>query len=116
MSEITIYHHPRCSNSRSALQLLQERGLQPRVVDYVKAPLDAPALTALAARVGLPLRELLRSKEPEYAALDLGNPARSDAELIAAVAAHPQLLNRPIVVTPKGARLCRPPELVLDLL
>ena len=116
MSPITIYHNPRCSNSRGALQLLQERGLAPHIVDYVKEPLDAAALTALVAQLGLPVRELLRSKEPEYAALDLANPARSEAELIAAVAAHPTLLNRPIVVTPKGARLCRPPELVLELL
>ena len=71
---------------------------------------------AFYRRLGVPVRELLRSKEPEYAALDLANPARSEAELIAAVAAHPTLLNRPIVVTPRGALLCRPPERVLELL
>lgn len=114
--EATIYHNPRCSNSRGALALLREHGIEPAIVDYLGHPLDVPALEALVARLGVPLRELLRTKEAAYAELDLGNPARTEGELYAAVAAHPVLLNRPIVVTPKGALLCRPPERVLELL
>lgn len=116
MTDITIYHNPRCSNSRGALQLLREHGVEPQIVDYLKAPLNAVQLTALVAQIGLPVRELLRSKEAAYQELDLDNPALTDAQLIAALAAHPVLLNRPIVVSPKGARLCRPPETVLELI
>ncbi|WP_029696167.1 arsenate reductase (glutaredoxin) [Comamonas badia] len=113
---VTIYHNPRCSNSRGALALLRERGVEPVIVDYLGHPLDAARLKALVQRIGVPLRELLRTKEAAYAELDLGNPARTEDELYAAVAAHPILLNRPIVVTSKGALLCRPPERVLELL
>jgi len=116
MSDITIYHNARCSNSRGALEILREHGLEPTVVDYIKEPLDVAQLTALVARLGLPVRELMRSKDAVYQELGLADPKRTDAELIAAIAAHPVLLNRPIVVTPKGARLCRPPERVLELL
>lgn len=115
-TDITIYHNARCSNSRGALALLRERGIEPIVVDYLATPLDAGQLTALVARLGVPVRELLRSKEAAYQALGLDDPARSDEDLIAALAAHPVLLNRPIVVTPRGALLCRPPERVLELL
>lgn len=111
---VTIYHNSRCSNSRGALALIRERGIEPHIVDYIAHPLDAAALTALVAQLGLPVRELLRSKEAVYAELQLDT--LGDAELIAAVAAHPVLLNRPIVVTPRGAALCRPPEKVLALL
>ena len=113
---VTIYHNPRCSNSRGALALLRERGVEPEIVDYLGHPLDVAQLKALVQRMGVPLHELLRPKEAVYAELDLGNPARTEAALYAAVAAHPVLLNRPIVVTPKGALLCRPPERVLELL
>ncbi|AEB86218.1 arsenate reductase (glutaredoxin) [Alicycliphilus denitrificans] len=116
MSDITIYHNARCSNSRGALELLRERGIEPTIVDYIKEPLGVAELTALAARLGVPVRELLRSKEAIYQELNLDAPSVSDRQLIEAVAAHPVLLNRPIVVSPKGARLCRPPQLVLDLL
>lgn len=116
MSDITIYHNARCSNSRGALALLRERGLEPVVIDYIKEPLNVAQLTALVARLGVPVRELLRAKEAAYQALDLGNPRHSDADVLEAVANHPELLNRPIVVTPRGARLCRPPEMVLELL
>jgi arsenate reductase len=112
----TIYHNSRCSNSRGALALIRERGIEPQIVDYLAEPLDAPALMALVRQLDMPVRDLLRSKEAAYAELQLADPARSDAELIAAVAAHPVLLNRPIVVTPRGAALCRPPEKVLALL
>lgn len=113
---VTIYHNSRCSNSRGALALIRERGIEPTVVDYVAEPLGAAALSALVRQLGVPVRELLRSKEAIYAELQLGDPAIGDAELIDAVAAHPVLLNRPIVVTPRGAALCRPPEKVLALL
>lgn len=113
---VTIYHNSRCSNSRGALALIRERGLEPTIVDYIAEPLDAAALAALVRQLGLPVRDLLRSKEAVYAELQLDAPAIGDAELIAAVAAHPVLLNRPIVVTPRGAALCRPPEKVLALL
>ncbi|WP_159911282.1 arsenate reductase (glutaredoxin) [Pantoea sp. 18069] len=113
---VTIYHNSRCSNSRGALALIRERGIAPQIVDYIAEPLDAAALTALIAQLGVPVRDLLRSKEAVYAELQLDGPAIGDAELIAAVAAHPVLLNRPIVVTPRGAALCRPPEKVLALL
>lgn len=114
--QVTLYHNPRCGNSRGALALLRERGIEPDINDYLGHPLDVPALRALVARIGVPLRDLLRPKEAVYAELDLGNPGRTEGELYAAVAAHPILLNRPIVVTPKGALLCRPPERVLELL
>ncbi|MBF6630876.1 MAG: arsenate reductase (glutaredoxin) [Comamonas sp.] len=116
MSDITIFHNNRCSNSRGALALLQARGIEPNIVDYIATPLTAPELSELVAHLGVPVRELLRSKEAAYQALDLGNPSLSDAEIILAVAQHPVLLNRPIVVTSKGAALCRPPEKVLELL
>lgn len=116
MSNVTIYHNARCSNSRGALEILREHGIEPVIIDYIKEPLNAAQLSALVARLGLPVRELMRSKEAIYQELGLADPARSDAELIAAIAAHPQLLNRPIVVTPKGAALCRPPERVLELI
>lgn len=115
-ADITIYHNARCSNSRGALALLRERGIEPAIVDYIAQPLDAAQLAALVARLGVPVRELMRAKEAAYTQLGLADPARTDAELIAAIAAHPVLLNRPIVTTPRGALLCRPPERVLELL
>ena len=116
MSDITIFHNSRCSNSRGALALLQERGLEPNIVDYIGTPLTAAELSELVAHLGVPVRDLLRTKEAAYQALGLDNPSVSDAQIIMAVAQHPALLNRPIVVTPKGAALCRPPEKVLELL
>ena len=113
---VTIYHNPRCSNSRAALALLQQKGVQPRVVEYLKTPLNRSELQALVAAAGLPLHELLRSKEAAFEALGLGNPACTEAQLLDAVAAHPELLNRPIVSTPRRTLLCRPPERVLELL
>ena len=115
-TDITIYHNNRCSNSRGALALLRDNGVEPAIVDYIAQPLDAAQLQALVRRLGMPVRELLRSKEAVYTELGLGDASVSDAQLIAAVAEHPVLLNRPIVVTPKGAALCRPPEKVLALI
>ena len=116
MSDITIFHNNRCSNSRGALQILRDKGIEPNVVDYIATPLTAPELSELVAHLGVPVRQLLRTKETAYKELGLDNPAVSDAQIIMAVAEHPALLNRPIVVTPKGAKLCRPPETVLELL
>lgn len=113
---VTIYHNPRCSNSRAAMALLQQKGVQPRVVEYLQTPLNRSELQALAATTGLPLRELLRSKEAAFEALGLGHPACTEDQLLDAVVANPELLNRPIVSTPHGALLCRPPERVLELL
>lgn len=111
---ITIHHNPGCSNSRRALELIREAGHEPVIVEYLKTPLDAASLCILANRVGVPLRELVREKEPVFAELGLANAG--ETELAAAVAAHPILLNRPIVVTEKGARLCRPGDSVRELL
>ena len=116
MSDITLYHNLHCSNSRGALALLRERGIEPRIVDYLVQPLNQEQLRQLVSAVGLPVRALLRSKEAAYQALNLDNPACTEAQLLDAVAQHPELLNRPIVVTPRGALLCRPPERVLELL
>lgn len=114
--DVTIYHNPKCSNSRRALELIREQGHEPRIVEYVKTPLSHAQLKALVSQLHLPVRACLRSKEAAYKELDLGNPAVTDEQLIEAVVAHPILLNRPIVVTPKGARLCRPPEMVNEIL
>ena len=116
MSDITIFHNARCSNSRGALALIRERGIEPNIVDYIATPLTAPELSELVEHLGVPVRDLLRTKEEVYKALGLDQPGVSDVQIIQAVAAHPALLNRPIVVTPKGAALCRPPEKVLELL
>lgn len=111
---VTIHHNPGCSNSRGALEIIRAHGIEPVIVEYLKTPLSRDELAGLVKRLGVPLREVVRTKEAVYAELGL-EPASDDA-LLDAVAAHPILLNRPIVVTPKGARLCRPPELVRDLL
>ena len=113
---VTIYHNPRCSNSRATLALLQEKGIEPQVVEYLQTSLNRAQLQVLAAATGLPLRDLLRSKEAAFETLGLAHPACTDAQLLDAVVAHPELLNRPIVVTPRGALLCRPPERVLGWL
>ncbi len=116
MTDVTLYHNARCRNSRGALALIRERGIEPQIVDYIAQPLDSAQLQALVARLGVPVRELLRTKEAIYQELNLADARWSDADLIGFVAQHPVLLNRPIVVTPRGARLCRPPETVLELL
>lgn len=113
---ITIYHNPRCSNSRGALEILREAGLEPVVIEYLGTPPDAATLKRLLAEMGMSARALLREKEAAYAELDLGNPKWSDEELVAFMVANPVLINRPIVVTPKGVRLCRPPEVVREIL
>jgi arsenate reductase len=115
MSDITLYHNPRCGTSRNALALLRERGVQPRVIEYLQTPPSRAELKANARATGEPLRALVRAKEALYTELGLDNPALSDEQLLDAMLAHPILINRPIVVTPRGARLCRPAERVLEL-
>lgn len=113
---VTIYHNPRCGTSRNTLAMIRAAGIEPTVVEYLKAGWTRAQLTDLAAATGAPLRDLLRAKEPLVAELKLSEPGVTDAQLLDAMVEHPILVNRPIVVTPKGTRLCRPSEVVLDLL
>lgn len=111
---VTIYHNPACGTSRNTLELLREKGIEPRVVEYLKTP---PARAELGALVKhIPVRELLRQKGTPYEELNLGDAKWTDAQLIDFILKHPILMNRPVVVTPKGTRLCRPSEAVLELL
>ena len=112
----TIYHNPACGTSRNALALLRHAGLEPTVVEYLTAPPSRGEIVDLAKRSGMRLRELLREKGTPFAELGLGDPAKSDDDLLDAIAAHPILLNRPLVVTELGVKLCRPSDIVLDLL
>ncbi len=114
--DITIFHNPACSASRNTLAMIRDSGVEPRVVEYLKTPPTRDELRALVARMGVGVRDILREKGTPYAELDLGNPKWSDDELLDFIVQHPILLHRPIVVTPLGARLCRPLELVLQLL
>ena len=111
-----IYHNPACGTSRNTLALIRAAGIEPTIVNYLETPPSRERVRALAAATGQPLRALLREKDTPFAALGLGNPALTDDQLLDAIEAHPILLNRPIVVTPKGTRLCRPSEAVLPLL
>ena len=113
---ITIYHNPGCGTSRNTLELIRNAGFEPQVIEYLKTPPDRGTLEGLIARMGIRPRELLREKGTPYAELGLGENRWSDAQLIDHMLAHPILINRPIVVTPRGVRLCRPAERVLDLL
>jgi arsenate reductase len=116
MSTLTIFHNPACGTSRNTLALIRNSGAEPEVIEYLKTPPGRERLVALIAALGLPVREVLRRKGTPYDELGLDDPALSDDQLIDAMVAHPILMNRPIVVTPLGTRLCRPSELVLDLL
>lgn len=111
-----IYHNPACGTSRNVLALLEEKGLAPKVVLYLKTPPGRDDILALVKVMGVPLRAILREKGTPYAELGLDDPTLSDEQILDAIAQHPILLNRPIVVTDKGAKLCRPKETVLDLL
>jgi arsenate reductase len=113
---VTIYHNPDCGTSRNALAMMRQSGEEPQVIEYLKTPPSRARLIELLKAMGIPARALLREKGTPYAELGLGDPKWSDDELIDFMQAHPILINRPIVVTPKGTRLCRPSELVLDLL
>ena len=116
MSTITIYHNPACGTSRNVLGLIRNSGEEPTIIEYLKTPPDRDTLQSLIAAMGVPVRDVLREKGTPYADLDLGNPKWSDDDLIGFMLQHPILINRPIVVTPLGTRLCRPSEAVLDLL
>ena len=116
MSGITIYHNPRCGTSRNTLALIRNTGVEPEIVEYLLASPTRETLLALAAQMATPVRHLLRVKEKLYEELQLANPALDDDALVDAMLAHPILMNRPIVVTPLGTRLCRPSEAVLDIL
>src|SRR3954451_14990173 len=113
---VTIYHNPACGTSRNALAMIRQSGVEPEIIDYLKNPPERARLIELIKAMGIPVRALLREKGTPYAELGLADPKWSDDELIDFMMAHPILINRPIVVTPKGVRLCRPSELVLDLL
>jgi arsenate reductase len=116
MSDITIFHNPACGTSRNVLAMIRASGEEPRVVEYLKTPPSGAEIMAMVRAAGLTLRQALREKGTPYAELGLGDPALSDDQLLAAIAEHPVLLNRPFVVTPKGTALCRPSEAVLPLL
>ncbi|MEC8083877.1 MAG: arsenate reductase (glutaredoxin) [Pseudomonadota bacterium] len=113
---VTIYHNPRCSKSRQTLALLQERGVTPTVVEYLKTPPDAATLGDILAKLGCPPRQLMRVKEAVYRELGLGDGSRSDADLIQAMVDNPILIERPIVLAGDRAALGRPPEAVLAIL
>ena len=115
-STITIYHNPACGTSRNVLGLIRNSGVEPTVIHYLETPPDQAQLERLIADLGMPVRELLRQKGTPYAELGLDDPQLDDAALIAAMLQHPLLINRPIVVTPLGTRLCRPSERVLEML
>ena len=116
MSQISIFHNPRCSKSRSALELLEARGIQPEIVRYLETPPSAAELKALLGKLGIGALQLLRTGEDEYKELDLANPALSDDQLIDAMARHPKLIERPIVIVGDKAVVGRPPEKVLEIL
>jgi arsenate reductase len=116
MADITIYHNPQCGTSRNTLALTRNSGAEPEVIEYLQTPPSRETLQQLIAAMGIPVREVIRTKEKLYTELQLDNPALSDAQLMDAMLAHPILINRPIVVTPLGTRLCRPSEAVLDIL
>lgn len=116
MTDIVIYHNPQCGTSRNVLALIRNSGVEPHVVEYLKSPPARALLIEMIGRAGMTPRELLREKGTPYADLGLGDASLSDDALIDAMVAHPILINRPLVVTPMGVRLCRPSEAVLDLL
>ena len=116
MMNITIYHNPACGTSRNVLGLIRNSGEEPRIIEYLKESPSRAELTSLIARMGIPARELLRRKGTPYDQLGLDDPALTEEQLIDAMMAHPILINRPIVVTSIGVKLCRPSETVLDIL
>ena len=114
--DITIYHNPKCGTSRNTLALIRNAAVEPQVIEYVKNPPTREVLKDIIARAGLTVRGAIREKGTPYVELGLDNPTLADDELLDAMLAHPILINRPFVVTPNGVRLCRPSELVLDIL
>lgn len=116
MQDITIYHNPQCGTSRNTLALLEEAGYTPHVIEYLKNPPDRATLVSLIQGAGLPVREMMRQKDALYEEQQLADPKWTDDQLIDLMLAHPILINRPIVVTPLGVRLCRPKETVREIL
>ncbi len=116
MSQVTIYHNPKCGTSRNTLAMIRNAGIEPQVILYLETPPTRDELVSMIKACGLTVREVLRSKGDVYDELGLGDLKWTDNELLDFMVAHPILINRPIVITPKGARLCRPSELVLDIL
>jgi arsenate reductase len=116
VTDVIIYHNPACGTSRNTLAMIRNAGIEPHVIEYLKTPPTRAMLRQLVARMGLSLRDILREKGTPYAELGLDDAGLSDEQILDAIAAHPILINRPIVVSPKGVRLCRPSEAVLDLL
>ena len=114
--DIVIYHNPACGTSRNTLALIRNTGVEPQVIEYLQHPPSREVLAGLVARAGLTVREAIRQKGTPYLELGLDDPAIGDAALLDAMLAHPILINRPFVVTPLGVRLCRPSEVVLDIL
>ena len=113
---VTIYHNPACATSRNTLAMIRQSGVEPTVIEYLKTPPNRDQLAVLIEFMRMPVRDVIRKNVEPYERLGLSNPSLSDAELIDAMIAEPILINRPIVITAKGVRLCRPSELVLDLL
>jgi arsenate reductase len=113
---ITIYHNPDCGTSRNTLAMIRNAGIEPEIIEYLKTPPSRSTLQGLIARAGLTVRATLREKGTPYADLGLGDPLMTDEQLLDAMLEHPILINRPLVVTPLGVRLCRPSEVVLDIL
>jgi arsenate reductase len=116
MTDVTIYHNPACGTSRNVLALIRNAAVEPRIIEYLKTPPDRATLESLLARMGMKPRDLLRQKGTPYTELGLESDHWTDTELIDHMLAHPILMNRPIVVTPWGVRLCRPSEILLDIL
>ena len=116
MTDLTLYHNPRCSKSRGALELLEARGLQPNVVRYLETPPSASELKSLLGKLGITARDLLRTGEDEYKTLGLGDTSLSEAQLIETMVKHPKLIERPILIAGDKAAVGRPPEKVLELL
>lgn len=114
--DVVIYHNPACGTSRNTLALIRHVGIEPHVIEYLKTPPSRAMIQSLVERMGAPLRSLLREKGTPFAELGLDEPGLTDEHLLDAIEAHPVLLNRPIVVSPLGVKLCRPSETVLDLL
>lgn len=113
---VRIYHNPACGTSRNVLGLIRNAGVEPEIIEYLSTPPSREKVLLLVARLGISLRELLRERGTPYAELGLDDPSLTDAQILDAMMANPILINRPIVVTPKGVRLCRPSETVIDLL
>ena len=116
MTPVTIYHNPACGTSRNTLELIRQAGIEPTIIEYLRSPPDRATLESLIGRMGIRPRELLREKGTPFAELGLADPHWTDAQLIEQMLKFPILINRPVVITPRGVKLCRPAQAVLDLL